>query len=113
MSRRGNYPSTPTKVKPLEMIRKGQRHLVAAGHRATKQIHDLAGAATGVLDREGVAGRFDDWLNRCLRTNNRDAVAGAVGGIANVFAAGTVRAAVTMSGITWENQRQGLSVDRG
>ena len=34
----------------------GQERIVAAGHRATKQVHDLAGAATGVLDRKGVAG---------------------------------------------------------
>ena len=107
------YSNTPPEIKPPEMAGWGQERLVAAGHRATKQVHDLAGAATGVLDREGVAGRFDDWLNRCLRTNIRDAVAGAVGGIANVFAAGTVRAAVTMSGIIWRNQRQALSADRG
>lgn len=80
------YSNAPPEIKPLEMAGWGQERLVAAGHRAAKQVHDLAGAATGILDREGMAGRFDDWLNRCLRTNNRDAVAGAVGGIANVFA---------------------------
>ena len=86
---------------------------VAAGHRTAKRVHNLADAATGVLECEGAATRLDDLLNLCFRTNNRHGVAGAVGGIANAFAAGKVRADFTMSGITWGNQRQGLSADQG
>ena len=41
MGRRGKILYTPPEIKPPEMAGWGQERLVAAGHRATKQVHDL------------------------------------------------------------------------
>lgn len=40
------YSNAPPEIKLLEMAGWGQERLVAAGHRATKQVHNMAGAAT-------------------------------------------------------------------
>ena len=40
------YSNTPPEIKPPEMTGGEQERLVAAGHRATKQVHNMAGAAT-------------------------------------------------------------------
>lgn len=104
------YSNTPPEIKPPEMTGGGQERLVAADHRPTKQVHDLAGAATGVMNREGAARRLDDWLNLCLRTNSIRCGRCSVWYCKRLCGC-TVRAAVTMAGITWRNQRQARSVD--